>query len=73
MNRLVVVGNDTVGQRLVEAARPRRLRRFTSFVNAPDAPDPSITFEVERGRPAPALAERRPVALGLPTTLGVRR
>lgn len=52
---------------------PQRLRRFTSFVNAPDTPDPSITFEVERGQPVPALGERRPVALGLPTTLEVRR
>ncbi|MFY1697652.1 nitrite reductase large subunit NirB [Solwaraspora sp. WMMA2101] len=52
---------------------PERLRRFASFVNAPDTPDPSITFEVERGQPVPALGERRPVALGLPTTLEVRR
>jgi nitrite reductase (NADH) large subunit len=52
---------------------PERLRRFTSFVNAPDAPDPSITFEVERGQPVPAAGERTPVALGLPTTMGVRR
>lgn len=52
---------------------PQRLRRFASFVNAPDTPDPSITFEVERGQPVPALGERRPVALGLPTTMEVRR
>ncbi|MEO3744191.1 nitrite reductase large subunit NirB [Plantactinospora sp. B5E13] len=52
-------------------ADPDRLRRFTSFVNAPDVPDPSITFEVERGQPVPALGERRPVALGLPTSMGV--
>jgi nitrite reductase (NADH) large subunit len=32
---------------------PERLRRFVSFVNAPDTPDPSITFEVERGQPTP--------------------
>ncbi|GAA4437051.1 nitrite reductase large subunit NirB [Phytohabitans houttuyneae] len=51
---------------------PERVRRFTSFVNAPDTPDPSITFEVERGQPVPALGERRPVVLGLPT-MGVRR
>jgi nitrite reductase (NADH) large subunit len=51
---------------------PERVRRFTSFVNAPDTPDPSITFEVERGQPVPALGERRPVALGLPT-MGVRQ
>ncbi|MFI6822297.1 nitrite reductase large subunit NirB [Micromonospora sp. NPDC050187] len=45
---------------------PERLRRFTSFVNAPDVPDPSITFAVERGQPVPAVAGRQPVALGLP-------
>jgi nitrite reductase (NADH) large subunit len=54
---------------------PERLRRFTSFVNAPDTPDPSITFAVERGQPVPAgragpaagSARRgQPVALGLP-------
>ncbi|NES31068.1 nitrite reductase large subunit [Micromonospora terminaliae] len=51
---------------------PERLRRFTSFVNAPDVPDPSITFAVERGQPVPSRGAdgRRPVALGLP---GVRR
>jgi nitrite reductase (NADH) large subunit len=51
---------------------PERVRRFTSFVNAPDTPDPTITFDVERGQPVPALGERRPVALGLPT-MGVRQ
>jgi nitrite reductase (NADH) large subunit len=45
---------------------PERLRRFTSFVNAPDTPDPTITFEVERGQPVPSSA-RRQVSLGLPT------
>ncbi|MEH1167911.1 nitrite reductase large subunit NirB [Micromonospora sp. CPCC 205539] len=57
---------------------PDRLRRFTSFVNAPDVPDPSITFALERGQPVPPRngpptrpqpAEgglRQPVALGLP-------
>ncbi|MGW4467332.1 nitrite reductase large subunit NirB [Micromonospora sp. NPDC004704] len=52
---------------------PERLRRFTSFVNAPDTPDPSISFTVERGQPVPATTERRPVALGLPTTNGAGR
>ncbi|MGH3661348.1 MAG: nitrite reductase large subunit NirB [Micromonosporaceae bacterium] len=33
---------------------PERLRRFTSFVNAPDTPDPSIEFVTERGQPVPA-------------------
>ncbi|MET8526037.1 nitrite reductase large subunit NirB [Micromonospora sp. NPDC005172] len=52
---------------------PERLRRYTSFVNAPDVPDPSITFAVERGQPVPARggtppdgSGRRPVTLGLP-------
>ncbi|MEU4334321.1 nitrite reductase large subunit NirB [Micromonospora lupini] len=56
---------------------PERLRRYTSFVNAPDVPDPSITFAVERGQPVPARAlattrsepadaRRQPVTLGLP-------
>ncbi len=34
---------------------PDRLRRFLSFVNAPEAPDPSITFSTERGQPRPVL------------------
>jgi nitrite reductase (NADH) large subunit len=42
---------------------PVKLRRFVSFVNAPDTPDPSISFVRERGQPVPA---RRAVSLGLP-------
>lgn len=52
---------------------PDRLRRFTSFVNAPEVPDPSITFTQERGQPVPARGappdgghRRQPVVLGLP-------
>ncbi|MGW3859686.1 nitrite reductase large subunit NirB [Micromonospora arida] len=57
---------------------PDRLRRYTSFVNAPDVPDPSITFTRERGQPVPVRAQsptgseptnghrRQPVTLGLP-------
>jgi nitrite reductase (NADH) large subunit len=33
---------------------PDRLRRFVSFVNAPDTPDPSISFSYERGQRVPA-------------------
>ncbi len=33
---------------------PARLRRFVSFVNAPDTPDPSIQFLPERGQIRPA-------------------
>ena len=32
---------------------PDRLRRFVSFVNAPDLPDPSIQFVTERDQPVP--------------------
>jgi nitrite reductase (NADH) large subunit len=41
---------------------PAKLERFVSFVNAPETPDPTITFSTERGQPVP-------VPLGLP---GVR-
>ena len=63
---------DAQMQRHVEAyedewaavlADPDKLRRFVSFVNAPDAPDPSITFVTERGQPRPA----GPVVIGPPT------
>ncbi|HKS53306.1 MAG TPA: nitrite reductase large subunit NirB [Pseudonocardiaceae bacterium] len=37
---------------------PAKLARFTSFVNAPDVPDPNIEFVYERGQPTPA--GRRP-------------
>jgi len=40
-----------------------KLGRFVSFVNAPETPDPTITFVTERGQPVPA---REPVAIGLP-------
>ncbi|WP_308222858.1 nitrite reductase large subunit NirB [Frankia sp. AgPm24] len=47
-------------------ADPERLRRFASFVNAPDTPDPGITFVTERDQP-------RPVLLPLPTTVPAPR
>ncbi|HEY7485090.1 MAG TPA: nitrite reductase large subunit NirB [Streptosporangiaceae bacterium] len=34
---------------------PEKLRRFASFVNAPDTPDPSIAFEPERDQIKPVL------------------
>jgi nitrite reductase (NADH) large subunit len=37
---------------------PDRLRRFVSFVNAPDTPDPSISFATERDQPVPVLIGR---------------
>jgi nitrite reductase (NADH) large subunit len=44
---------------------PDRLRRFVSFVNAPDLPDPSISFDTERDQPVPASGARL-VPLGRP-------
>ena len=39
---------------------PEKLRRFTSFVNAPETPDPSVRFTLERGQIRPAnRSERR--------------
>nr|WP_234327254.1 nitrite reductase large subunit NirB [Streptomyces sp. NRRL WC-3742] len=35
-------------------ADPDRMRRFSSFVNAPGAPDPAVTFVPERGQIRPA-------------------
>jgi nitrite reductase (NADH) large subunit len=32
---------------------PAKLSRFTSFVNAPDTPDPTVSFRSERGQPVP--------------------
>jgi nitrite reductase (NADH) large subunit len=43
---------------------PERLRRFVSFVNAPEVPDPSIEFVTERDQPVPAGTPR----LTLPLT-----
>ena len=39
---------------------PEKLRRFVSFVNAPDQPDPDIAFVTERGQVRPATAEEKP-------------
>ncbi|MCH1867776.1 nitrite reductase large subunit NirB [Nocardioides sp. CFH 31398] len=47
---------------------PEKLARFTSFVNAPDVPDPNISFGVTRGQAEPVLHEG-PVDLG--ATIGV--
>jgi nitrite reductase (NADH) large subunit len=52
---------------------PAKLARFTSFVNAPGVPDPTIEFVQERGQPAPA--HRRPgqpVAIAGPKLAVVR-
>ncbi|MFP5023196.1 nitrite reductase large subunit NirB [Pseudonocardia phyllosphaerae] len=46
---------------------PEKLSRFVSFVNAPDAPDPTVRFVEERGQnvPAPGRPDE-PVLIGLP-------
>jgi nitrite reductase (NADH) large subunit len=49
---------------------PAKLARFTSFVNAPGTPDPSIEFVTQRGQPIPADS---PVLLAGPTLPTVRR
>jgi nitrite reductase (NADH) large subunit len=41
-------------------ARPERLARFTTFVNAPLEPDPTVVFVRERGQPRPARPDERP-------------
>ncbi|MFF7153358.1 nitrite reductase large subunit NirB [Streptomyces sp. NPDC008139] len=51
---------------------PERLRRFVSFVNAPDTPDPTVRFVPERGqiRPEPATAPAAvPVTLSATVTV----
>lgn len=48
---------------------PDKLARFVSFVNAPDTPDPHITFRSERDQVAPADSEG-PVLLGASIPVG---
>ncbi|MGW8483784.1 nitrite reductase large subunit NirB [Microbacterium sp. NPDC055903] len=38
---------------------PEKLRRFESFVNAADTPDPSLAYVPERGQKRPATAQER--------------
>ncbi|CAM5781737.1 assimilatory sulfite reductase (ferredoxin) OS=Cellulomonas persica OX=76861 GN=CPE01_08350 PE=3 SV=1 [Cellulomonas persica] len=57
---------------------PEKLRRFASFVNAPDTADPSLAYVPERGQARPATADERAAAergepvLVAGTTLEVR-
>ncbi|MEV2276878.1 nitrite reductase large subunit NirB [Nocardiopsis sp. NPDC049922] len=44
-------------------ADPDKLARFVSFANAPDTPDPTITFTTTRDQPVPGT----PLNLGMPT------
>jgi nitrite reductase (NADH) large subunit len=43
---------------------PEKLRRFVSFVNAPETPDPSIAFEPERDQIKPVLVAGPDLAVG---------
>ncbi len=54
---------------------PDKLRRFASFVNAPETADPSLAYTAERGQPRPATPEERTSGATLiaGTTLEVRR
>ncbi|HEY9409278.1 MAG TPA: hypothetical protein VIP77_06830, partial [Jiangellaceae bacterium] len=47
---------------------PEKLKRFVSFVNAPDIPDPNISFGSTRGQIVPEVGEE-PAAVG-PVSLG---
>ena len=51
---------------------PEKLARFVSFVNAPDTPDPHISFRAERGQPVPADSDG-PVSLGATIPVGAPR
>jgi nitrite reductase (NADH) large subunit len=48
---------------------PGKLARFVSFVNAPDTPDPHISFATERGQVQPA-ESGGPVVLGTTISVG---
>lgn len=48
---------------------PEKLGRFVSFVNAPDLPDPNISFGSERGQIRPESSEE-PVVLGATIPVG---
>jgi len=48
---------------------PDKLRRFVSFVNAPETPDPTISFGVTRGQIVPDLHDE-PVVLGASIPVG---
>ncbi|WP_105565773.1 nitrite reductase large subunit NirB [Microbacterium halophytorum] len=54
---------------------PEKLKRFQSFVNAPEAPDPSLAYVAERGQVRPATEEERESGSVMiaGTTLEVRR
>ncbi|HET9419736.1 MAG TPA: nitrite reductase large subunit NirB, partial [Nocardioides sp.] len=45
---------------------PEKLARFVSFVNAPDVPDPNISFREERGQIAPVVSLGATIPVGAP-------
>ena len=51
---------------------PERLRRFRSFVNAPNTPDPAVVQIMEREQPRPARPEERVTVLLAGTTIPLR-
>ena len=53
---------------------PVRLRQFTSFINDPDQPDPSLAYVEQRGQRRPASAQEKSTGAVLiaPATLEVR-
>jgi nitrite reductase (NADH) large subunit len=52
---------------------PAKLERYVSFVNAPQTPDPTISFITERGQPIPAQRDGDPVLVGMPAMNRVSR
>lgn len=52
-------------------ADPARLRKFASFVNSPDTPDPDLVYVAERGQRRPASPQERATLIA-GTTLEVR-
>ncbi|MCW2754365.1 MAG: nitrite reductase [Marmoricola sp.] len=53
-------------------ADPDKLAQFVSFVNAPDAGDPDLSYVTERGQRRPATAQERAATLIAGVKLGVR-
>jgi nitrite reductase (NADH) large subunit len=51
---------------------PDKLRRFVSFVNAPETPDPTIAFTTEREQIQPVIAGTQ-IPVGAPASAGVTR
>ena len=61
MARHVATCSDECADTLADS---ERLARFTSSVNAPEVPDPSIAFVRERGQIRPARPDEKPLVAG---------